>query len=65
MRLRTINGVKVKVFEREDIINKLKGTEEDWNLINKYQEFTTYLLDGIAKYVVEFYNAIFHHSKVW
>ena len=53
MRLRTINGVKVKVFEREDIINKLKGTEEDWNLINKYQLTFPELLQDCDGFIID------------
>lgn len=53
MKLRTINGVKVKVFEREDIINKLKGTEEDWNLINKYQLTFPELLQDCDGFIID------------
>ena len=54
MKTRQRNGIKFKVFEKEDIIEKLNGTEEDWNLVNKYQlTFPELLIEDCIGYCVD------------
>ena len=54
MKTKQRNGIKFKVFEKEDIIEKLNGTEEDWNLVNKYQlTFPELLIEDCIGYCVD------------
>ncbi|MGU8921346.1 antA/AntB antirepressor family protein [Clostridium perfringens] len=53
---KTINGVvyKGEKFERLDIINKFNRTEEEWNLIEQYQNtFPQLLLKDVQGFVID------------
>ena len=50
MKVKSINKVKVKVFEEEDLIDKLGLTQEECNLILEYQtKFPELLQDDKSK----------------
>lgn len=54
MKIKQRNGIKFNSFEREDIIEKLNGTEEDWNLVNKYQlTFPELLIEDCTGFCVD------------
>lgn len=53
---KTINGEKYKgeAFEKLDIMNKFERTEQEWELINKYQKiFPQLLIDDIDEFVID------------
>lgn len=47
-----INGVKVKIFQKEDLIEKLGRTTEEWDLVSKYQKKFYQLLQDAEDYCV-------------
>ncbi|QEK12592.1 hypothetical protein FQB35_09780 [Crassaminicella thermophila] len=54
MRVAKINDVKVKVFEKKELIEKLGFTEEDAKLVMKYQKtFPELLQDGVEGFVID------------
>ena len=53
MKTKQRNGIKFNAFEREDIIEKLNGTEEDWNLVDKYQLAFPELLQDVDGFVID------------
>jgi phage anti-repressor protein len=53
---RTINGIKYKgkLFEREDLIEKLGRTEDEWSLVEKYQKnFIQLLINDTKDFVID------------
>lgn len=54
MRLIKINDIKVKVFEKKELIEKLGFIEEDAKLVMKYQKtFLELLQDGVDGFVID------------
>lgn len=53
MKTVTINKTKVKIFEEDDLINKLNMSFEDSNLVLEYQRrFPELLQDGVVGFVI-------------
>lgn len=53
MKIVTINKIKVKVFEEDDLLNKLKMSKEDCDLVLQYQRiFPELLQDGVDGFVI-------------
>ena len=53
---KTINGVTYKgeKFEKSDIINKFNRTDEEWNLIDQYQNtFPQLLLENVEDFIID------------
>lgn len=53
---KTINGIKYqgKAFTKEDVIEKLGRTKEEWNLIDQYQKsFPQLLMDETSDFVID------------
>lgn len=55
----------LKIFIYQILKLNTTNKENKMNILNKYVEFSTILMDAIIDGIVEFYNAIFHPSKVW
>lgn len=54
MKTVTINKTKVKIFEEDDLINKLNMSSEDSNLVLEYQRrFPELLQDGLEGFVID------------
>lgn len=54
MRIVKVNNMKVKVFEKKELIEKLNFTEDEAKIIMKYQKtFPELLQDGVEGFVID------------
>lgn len=53
MKVKQINKVKVKIFEEDDLLNKLGMTKEECNLVLSYQTTFPELLQDSNGFVID------------